>query len=66
MRIDKIREAYKPPFTCDNENVEDSEGNIIITVRGWSRLSQLFQHDDAFDLQLQIAHFIANKLNELE
>jgi len=68
MKNGKIWEAYEPPFICDDQGatVEDKNGNIIITVRGWSRLSQLFEHNEAFQLQLDIAHFVANKLNELK
>lgn len=63
----KLKEAYKPPFYCDDQGatVEDQNGNVIIVVRGWSHLSHLFEHDDAFQLQLDIAHFVADKLNEL-
>ena len=68
MKLERIWEAYQPPFTCDNEsaNVLDNDNQIIVTVRGWSRLSQLFTHDEAFALQLEIAHFVAHKLNELK
>jgi hypothetical protein len=63
----RLWEAYEPPFSCDNESpvILDKNGEIIITVRGWSRLSSLFNHDDAFQLQLDIAAFISDKLNEL-
>lgn len=65
--LNKLKEAYKPPFICDDESatIDDSDGNAVIVVRGWSRLNPLFGHDDAFKFQLQIAHFIAATLNEI-
>ena len=67
MNNQKLWEAYEPPFICDDQGatIEDKNGNTIITVRGWSHLSKLFEHNDAFQLQLDIAHFIADKLNQL-
>lgn len=64
---EKLWEAYEPPFSCDHDSamVMDKNGIAIIVVRGWGRLSQMFEHDEAFKLQLDIAHFVANKLNEL-
>lgn len=64
---EKLREAYEPPFSCDHDSamVIDKNGIAVVVVRGWGRLSQMFEHDEAFKLQLDIADFIANKLNEL-
>lgn len=64
---ESIGRAYKWPFHVDEDGVtiHDDEGNYAITVRGWSRLSQLLEHDEAFKLQLEIAHFLTGKLNEL-
>ncbi len=67
MRIDKekLLKAYKPPFSCDNESamVVDSEDNAVVVVRGWSRLCQIFNHDEAFKFQLNMAHFVTDQLN---
>lgn len=66
MDIKKLYKAYKAPFVCDNESamVVDQDNNAVIVVRGWSRLNKVFAENEAFEFQLQMAHFIANKLNE--
>jgi len=64
----KIWQAYEHPFCCDDETatIKDKNGYPILTMRGWSYLSKLFEHEDAFKLQLEVAHFLADKLNELK
>jgi hypothetical protein len=64
---ESIGRAYKWPFHVDEDSatIHDDEGNYAITIRGWSRLSELLEHDEAFKLQMEIAHFITNKLNQL-
>lgn len=67
MENKRFWEAFEPPFTCDDQSatIEDKNGNVILTIRGWSYLSHKYEHDDAFQLQLDIAHFLSDKLNEL-
>ena len=59
-----LEEVYKPPYKYYGGYIHDSQGIMVLTVRGWGHISNEFGNEKGAIIQDSFGDQIADRLNK--